>query len=87
MPMLNPPHPGEHVRACLDEVGWSVAEGARQLGVARNTLSRLVHGKHGISADMALALESVGWSNAEQWMRVQASYDLAQARGRMVATS
>lgn len=87
MPMLNPPHPGEHVRACLDEVGWSVAEGARQLGVARNTLSRLVHGKHGISADMALALEGVGWSNAEQWMRVQASYDLAQAKGRMVAVS
>ena len=80
MPMLNPPHPGEQVKACLDEVGWSVAEGARQLGVARNTLSRLVHRKHGISADMALALEGVGWSTAEQWMRVQASYDLARVR-------
>ena len=28
---------------------------------------------------MALAMERVGWSNAEQWMRVQAAYDLAQA--------
>ncbi|MXY53258.1 MAG: HigA family addiction module antidote protein [Gammaproteobacteria bacterium] len=87
MPMLNPPHPGEHVRACLDEMGWSVAEAGRQLGVARNTLSRLLHGRHGISADMALAMERVGWSNAEQWMRVQAAYDLAQAKLRAAAVS
>lgn len=82
MPMLSPPHPGEHIKACLDAVKWSFDEGARQLSVARNTLLRVVHGKQGISAAMALAFERVGWSNAEQWMRVQASYDLAQARRR-----
>lgn len=82
MPMLNPPHPGEHVRACLDVVGWSVAEGARQLGVTRDMLSNVVQGRRRISADVALALERVGWSNAEQWMRVQVSYDLAQAKAR-----
>lgn len=82
MPMLNPLHPGEHVRACLDVVGWSVAEGARQLGVTRDMLSNVAQGRRRISADIALALERVGWSNAEQWMRVQVSYDLAQAKAR-----
>ena len=29
---------------------------------------------------MALALEDIGWGTAEHWMRMQASYELAQAR-------
>ena len=29
---------------------------------------------------MALALERIGWSNADFWMRLQSNYDLAQAR-------
>ena len=28
---------------------------------------------------MALALEDIGWGTAEHWMRMQASYELAQA--------
>ena len=31
---------------------------------------------------MAIRLEKVGWSDADFWMRRQASYDLAQARKR-----
>ena len=33
-----------------------------------------------VSASMALALEHIGWGTAEHWMRMQASYELAQAR-------
>ena len=29
---------------------------------------------------MAIRLEKVGWSNADHWLRMQAAYDLAQAR-------
>ena len=29
---------------------------------------------------MALALEDIGWGTAEHWMRMQASYELSQAR-------
>ena len=29
---------------------------------------------------MAIRLEKAGWSTADHWMRVQAAYDLAQAR-------
>ena len=82
MPMYDPPHPGEMIRDILEDedVGWTVTECARRLGVTRNTLSRLLHGRIGISPKMALALERVGWSSADHWMRVQAAYDLARAR-------
>ncbi len=81
MPMKNPPHPGRSIKdACLDALNLNVTEGAKILGVARHTLSRVLHGHAGISPEMAIRLEKAGWSNAEHWLRVQAAYDLAQAR-------
>ncbi|MCY3590767.1 MAG: HigA family addiction module antitoxin [Acidobacteria bacterium] len=77
--MLNPPHVGELVRESMDEVGWNVTETALRLGCERGTLSRLLNGKSGVSANMALALEGIGWGTAVHWMRMQASYELAQA--------
>ncbi len=79
-PMRNPPHLGELIRESMDDVGWSVTETAMRLGCERGTLSRLLNGKAGVSATMALALEDIGWGAAEHWMRMQASYELAQAR-------
>jgi addiction module HigA family antidote len=79
-PMLNPPHLGELIRESMDDMGWNVTETAARLGCQRGTLSRLLNGKAGVSANMALALEGIGWGTAEHWMRMQASYDLAQAR-------
>ncbi len=78
--MMNPPHLGELIRESMDDVGWNVTETAARLGCERGTLSRLLNGKAGISARMALALEDIGWGTAGHWMRMQASYDLAQAR-------
>ena len=84
--MLNPPHLGELIRESMDEVGWTVTETASQLGCERGTLSRLLNGKASVSANMALALEDIGWGTADHWMRMQASYELAQARrGRTAA--
>ena len=79
-PMRNPLHLGELIRESMDEVGWNVTETAIRLGCERGTLSRLLHGKAGVSANMALALEDISWSTSEHWMRMQASYELAQAR-------
>ena len=79
-PMLNPPHLGELIRESMDEVGWKVTDTATRLGCERGTLSRLLNGKSGVSPNMALALEDIGWGTADHWMRMQASYDLAKAR-------
>ena len=78
--MLNPPHLGELIRESMDEVGWNVTETAARLGCERGTLSRLLNGKAGVFPNMALALEAIGWGAADHWMRMQASYELAQAR-------
>ena len=79
-PMLNPPHLGELIRESMDEVGWNVTETAVRLGCERGTLSRLLNGETGVSANMSRALEDIGWGTADHWMRMQASYELAQAR-------
>jgi addiction module HigA family antidote len=85
-PMLNPPHLGELIRESMNDVGWNVTETATRLGCERGTLSRLLNGKSGVSANMALALEEIGWGTANHWMRMQASYELAQAgRNRAAA--
>ncbi len=81
MAMKNPPHPGRSIKdACLDPLGLTVTEGARLLGVARHTLSRVIHGHAGVSPEMAIRLEKMGWSEADTWLRMQAAYDLAQSR-------
>ncbi|HDL85585.1 MAG TPA: addiction module antidote protein, HigA family [Candidatus Acetothermia bacterium] len=83
--MFNPPHPGETIlEDILPALGITVSKAARQLGVSRVTLSRLIHGQAGISASMARRLES--WlggpqraPSAESWLRMQANYDLWKA--------
>lgn len=81
MPMKTPPHPGRSIKdGCLEPLGLSVTEGARLLGVARHTLSRVIHGHAAISPEMAIRLEKMGWSTADTWLAMQTAHDLAQAR-------
>ena len=83
MDMFNPPHPGEILREdCLKPLRLTVTAAAKGLGVSRGSLSELLNGHNGISADMAIRLEKAGWSSAESWLRNQLSYDLWHARRR-----
>ncbi|KAF4516152.1 hypothetical protein B566_EDAN000390 [Ephemera danica] len=83
MRMKNPPHPGLSVRLdCLEPLGFSVAAGAKALGVTRQAMNNLVSGKAGISAEMAIRLEKAFGGGAETWLRMQAAYDLAQVEKR-----
>jgi addiction module HigA family antidote len=81
MEMFNPPHPGESIREdCIKAVGLTITAAAAELGISRQSLSEVLNGHNGVSADMALRLENKGWGSAEGWLRNQASYDLWQAR-------
>ncbi len=83
MPMKNPPHPGRTIaNACLKPLGLTVTAGAGVLGVARPTLSNVINGKAAISPEMAIRLEKAFGRTADAWLRMQAAYDLAQARKR-----
>ena len=86
-PMLGLPHLGELIRECMDDEGWNMAETTAWLDCERRTQSRLLNGKAAVSVNMALALEDVCWGTAEHWMRMQASYELAQARRDRIAAA
>ena len=80
MPMKNPPHPGQSVRAdCLEPLGLTVTEVAKALGVSRQALNNLINGQAGISPEMAIRLDKAFGGGADTWLRLQAAYDLAQA--------
>lgn len=77
MPMKNPSHPGEIVRQCLDELGLTVTDGAKILGVTRATLSRLLNGRASVSPEMAVRLSKAFGSTIGLWLRLQLNYDVA----------
>lgn len=78
--MYNPPHPGEIIKEdVLGSENLSVTEAARQLGISRVTLSRLLNGKTGVSVDMALRLSQWLGTTPEVWLRMQDACDLWQA--------
>jgi len=80
MTMKNPPHPGLSVRYdCLEALGISVTQGAKILGVTRQAINNLVNCKAAISPEMAIRLDKAFGGGAETWLRLQATYDLAQA--------
>lgn len=81
--MKNPPHPGELLREeVLGPLGIKVTEAAQRLGMSRTTPSRVIHGRAGISPDLAVRLERAGVSTARFWITLQANYELAQAEQR-----
>jgi addiction module HigA family antidote len=77
MLMFNPPHPGEVLREYLGKV--TVTDAARHLGVTRASLSRILNGRVGISAEMALRLSEALDTSPELWTGMQTQYDLWQA--------
>ncbi len=79
--MKNPPHPGRSIKsACLEPLGLSVTDGAKVLGVTRQTLTKVINAKSGISPEMAIRLSKAFGSTPETWLRMQVAYDLANAR-------
>ncbi|MGA9060682.1 MAG: HigA family addiction module antitoxin [Terracidiphilus sp.] len=74
MRMYNPAHPGKILANYLE--GRSVTEVARHLGVTRPALSRILNGKAGISADMALRISEAFNTDPDLWLRLQAQRDL-----------
>ncbi len=77
MQMHNPPHPGEIIRElCIEPLGLSITEAAKGLGVSRKTLSSILNGRAGISAEMALRLSMAFDTTPESWLAQQSQYDL-----------
>lgn len=77
MAMHNPAHPGKILAYYM--TGHSVTEVAMRLGVTRPALSRVLHGRAGVSADMALRLSEAFGTEPDLWLRLQMQRDLWEA--------
>ena len=76
-------HPGEWLkRDVVEPYGMTVTEVAAHLGVSRQNMSLLLNGHAALSAMMALRFEKAFGISADTLLRMQATYDLARARGR-----
>ena len=72
-----PTHPGELLREIVAEgLRLSVAEAARQLGVSRMTLYRVLRGEQAVTPEMALRLGKKCGNGPELWLRMQMARDL-----------
>lgn len=75
--MHNPAHPGEVLREWLPE-GMTVTKAAKELQVSRITLSRVLKGETGVTADMALRLSIWLGTSPDLWLGMQTQWDLWQ---------
>jgi addiction module HigA family antidote len=74
-------HPGDWIRTeILEPYQLNVTDAARHLGVTRQALSTLLNGRAGLSAEMAIRLEKAFGLKADTLLRMQAAYELVQAR-------
>ena len=80
--MKNPAHPGELIAESLAELGMSISEAARGLGITRQQLHNIIAGRSAVTPEMALRLEQALGGTADTWLRMQVNYDLAQIRAR-----
>ena len=79
MKMHNPAHPGLLLKEYMGGANANVTQVAKQLGVTRVTLSRIIHGKTAITTEMALRLSKLlPNTTAKLWLNMQANYDLWQ---------
>eukprot|EP01041_Mallomonas_annulata_P039451 gene39451-63139_t len=81
--LKSPAHPGGFIRSeIIEPLELSVTAAAAALGVTRATLSTLLNERAHLSPDMALRLEKAFGVSMDTLMRMQNSYDIAQARKR-----
>ena len=81
--LKNPPHPGSFVRTeIIEPAGLTVTATADVLGITRAALSAFLNERSSLSPEMALRMEKAFGVKMDTLMRMQSSYDIAQARKR-----
>ncbi len=83
MRMARPSHPGQFIRMeVIQPLGLSVTDAASALGVTRPALSALLNERAALSPEMALRIEKAFGPRMDTLLRMQTSYEIAEARDR-----
>lgn len=81
--LKNPVHPGEVLRhQVVDAHELTIGQAAQALGVGPQVLSAVLKGKAQLSPEMATRFEKAFGIDLATLLRMQTSYDIAQARWR-----
>jgi len=82
---MAPVHPGIVLkRLYMEPLEINITQAANKLGVASKTLSQLVNGHMGVSAEMAIRLSKALNTTPQLWMNMQQGYDLWVAEKRQM---
>ena len=74
-------HPGPWLkRNVIDHFALSVTDAADHLGVSRQSMSKLLNGRQGLSAEMAIGFEKAFGLKADTLLQMQSAHELAEAR-------
>ena len=80
---MPPVHPGIILKEMyLEPNAVNITQLAENLGVARKTISELINGHMGVSAEMAIRLSQAFDTTPELWLNMQLNYDLWVARSK-----
>ena len=81
--LKNPPHPGGFVKTeIIEPMELSVTDASKVLGITRAALSTFLNEHSSLSPEMALRIEKAFGVPMDTLMRMQNSFDIAQARKR-----
>lgn len=72
--------PGVYIREELDARGWSQRDLAFILGYSEQTITKIISGKSGLTAEMAKALAEAFGTSAALWAGLQKEWELSEAR-------
>ena len=80
-----PTHPGELLREdVLPALKMNVSQAARELGVSRQLLHRILAGKAAVTPEMAVRLGKWAGNGPHLWLAMQHAYDVWHAERALV---
>ena len=80
---MTPPHPGDFIRTeIVEELGLTVDEAAKILGVEQSVLADVLNARAPMSPELALRVEKAFGVGMDMLLRMQAWYDASQMRAR-----
>lgn len=83
MPRFSPIHPGDILRTeFLDPLGITPYALAKNTGIDKGNLSRILNGNSSITAETALRLGKYFDTTPDSWLNLQTHFDLEVARDR-----
>ena len=81
---LPPTHPGQILKGLyIEPLNITITHAAQKLNVTRKTLSELLNGHSGVSAEMALRLSMAFSTTPHLWLGLQQQYDLWKAKQKV----